>query len=134
MTIANASMAMNQNLEIVPVINKIDLPHADPERAREEIESAVAIDATDAILASAKAGIGIPRDSRGDRRPSHPSPETRTRPSARSSTTLFDSYQGAVAYLRVKDGSVRKGDRVKMMSTGSTFDVDSVGVFRPGSR
>src|SRR4051812_24018617 len=122
-TIANASMAMNQNLEIVPVINKIDLPHADIERAREEIESAVAIDATDAIPCSAKAGLGIDEILEAI---VHRIPAPGGNPSAPLRALIydshFDSYQGAVAYIRVKDGSVKKGDRIKMMATGSTFD------------
>jgi GTP-binding protein LepA len=131
-TIANASMAMNQNLEIVPVINKIDLPHADVERAKEEIESAVAIDASDAIPCSAKAGIGIDDilEAVVHRIPA-PAGEPDSPLRALIFDSHFDAYQGAVAYMRVKDGEVRKGDRIRMMSTGSTFEVDSVGVFRP---
>ncbi len=132
-TIANANMAMNQNLEIVPVINKIDLPHADVERAREEIEMAVAVDATDAIPCSAKAGIGIdeileaivakiPPPVGDDKKPLR----------ALIYDSHFDAYQGAVAYVRVRDGSVKKGDVIKMMNTGSTFVVDSTGHFGPG--
>jgi GTP-binding protein LepA len=131
-TIANASMAMNQNLEIVPVINKIDLPHADVDRAKEEIENAVAIDASDAIPCSAKAGIGIDDilEAVVNRIPP-PGGDPMAPLRALIYDSHFDSYQGAVAYLRVKDGRVRKGDRIKMMSTGSTFDVDSTGVFSP---
>jgi GTP-binding protein LepA len=131
-TIANASMAMNQNLEIIPVINKIDLPHADIDRAREEIESAVAIDASDAIPVSAKTGVGI-EDILEAIVALIPAPAGD--PNAPLRALIFDShfdaYQGAVAYVRVKDGSVRKGDKIQMMSTGSKFDVDSVGFFRP---
>jgi GTP-binding protein LepA len=131
-TIANAGMAMNQNLEIVPVINKIDLPHADAERAREEIESAVAIDATDAILASAKSGIGIDEilEAIVERIPA-PAGEPDAPLRALIYDSHFDSYQGAVAYIRVKDGTVKKGDKIKMMSTGTIFDVDSTGHFAP---
>ncbi len=131
-TIANAGMAMNHNLEIVPVINKIDLPHADVERAREEIEMAVAIDASDAIPCSAKSGIGIDDvlEAIVHRIP-HPVGKAGGPLRALIYDSHFDSYQGAIAYCRVKDGAVKKGDRIKMMSTGSTFDVDSVGVFRP---
>jgi len=131
-TIANASMAMNQNLEIVPVINKIDLPHADVERAREEIEHAVAIDASDAVLASAKTGVGIDDILEAIvKRIPHPrgNPEAPLR--ALIFDSHFDTYQGAVAYVRVIDGSVRAKEKIKMMATGSTFDVDSVGMFRP---
>ena len=131
-TIANAAMAMNQNLEIVPVINKIDLPHADVQRAREEIEHAVAIDASDAVLCSAKTGEGIDEilEAIVNRMP--PPKGVHAAPlRALIFDSHFDSYQGAVAYIRVKDGSVKPKDRIKMMSTGSTFEVDTVGVFRP---
>jgi len=131
-TIANAGMAMNQNLEIIPVINKIDLPHADVIRAREEIESAVAIDASDAILASAKSGIGIDDILEAIvHLVPHPRGDNDKPLRALIYDSHFDSYQGAVAYVRVVDGTVRAGDAIKMMSTGSTFQVDSVGVFRP---
>ncbi|MDR3691155.1 MAG: translation elongation factor 4 [Fimbriimonas sp.] len=131
-TIANASMAMNQNLEIIPVINKIDLPHADIERAKEEIESAVAIDTTDAIACSAKSGIGIDEILEAI---VHRVPSPVGDPSAPLRALIYDShfdpYQGAVAYVRVKDGSVKKGDKIHMMSTDSRFDVDSTGHFSP---
>lgn len=131
-TIANASMAMNQNLEIVPVINKIDLPHADIERAKEEIESAVAIDASEAIPCSAKAGIGIDAvlEAVVQRIPP-PAGDPDAPLRALIYDSHFDSYQGAIAYVRVKDGSIKRGDRIKMMSTGAEFEVDSVGVFKP---
>jgi GTP-binding protein LepA len=131
-TIANASMAMNQNLEIVPVINKIDLPHADIDRAKDEIESAVAIDASDAIPVSAKSGIGIDEllEAIVQRVPP-PKGESGAPLRALIYDSHFDAYQGAIAYVRCKDGSIKKGDKIKMMSTGSTFDIDSVGVFKP---
>ncbi len=131
-TIANAGMAMNQNLEIVPVINKIDLPHADVERAREEIEQTIVIPADDAVLASAKNGIGI-EDILEAICARMPSPRgTHDAPlRALIYDSHFDSYQGAVAYIRVVDGSVRPGDKIKMMSSGSTFVIDEVGVFKP---
>ncbi len=131
-TIANASMAMNQNLAIIPVVNKMDLPHADLLMAQEEIENALALDATDAIPCSAKTGLGIPDilEAIVQRIPppgGHPERPLR----ALIFDSHFDSYQGAVAYCRVRDGSVRPGDRIKMMSTGKAFQVDEVGVFRP---
>lgn len=132
-TIANASMAMNQNLEIVPVINKIDLPHADIERAREEIESAVAVDASDAIACSAKSGIGIDEilEAIVQRIPPPPgNPDAPLR--ALIYDSHFDPYQGAIAYVRVKDGRIKKSDRIMMMSTGAKFDIDSTGHFSPG--
>ncbi|MCW5936709.1 MAG: translation elongation factor 4 [Fimbriimonadaceae bacterium] len=131
-TIANASMAMNQNLEIIPLINKMDLPHADPIMAREEIENALALDATDAIPCSAKTGFGIEEilEAVVER---IPPPNGNADASLRALIfdSHFDTYQGAVAYVRVKDGCVKPGDRIKMMSTGKSFDVDEVGVFRP---
>ncbi len=131
-TIANASMAMNQNLAIIPVINKIDLPHADVERAKEEVESAVAIDCSDAIPCSAKSGIGIDEILEAI---VHRIPAPAGDPSAPLRALIYDShfdvYQGAVAYLRVKDGSVKKGDKIMMMATGSKFDIDSTGHFNP---
>ncbi|MCC6686257.1 MAG: elongation factor 4 [Fimbriimonadaceae bacterium] len=131
-TIANAGMAMNQNLEIVPVINKIDLPHADVERAKEEIEHAIVIPADDAVLASAKSGVGIEDilEAVCMRMPA-PSGEHAAPLRALIYDSHFDSYQGAVAYIRVVDGAVRPGDRIKMMSSGVTFVVDEVGVFKP---
>ncbi|MCB8931846.1 MAG: elongation factor 4 [Chthonomonadaceae bacterium] len=131
-TIANASMAMNQNLEIVPVINKIDLQHADVERAREEIEHAVAIDASDAVLASAKTGVGIDEilEAVVHRIP-HPRGDASKPLRALIFDSHFDSYQGAVAYVRVVDGSIKPNDKIKMMATGNRFEVDYVGVFRP---
>ncbi len=132
-TIANASMAMNQNLEIVPVINKIDLPHADIERAREEIENAVAIDASEAIPCSAKAGIGIDEilEAIVQKVPA-PAGDTEAPLRALIYDSHFDAYQGAIAYIRVKDGSLKKGGTIEMMATGKTFPIDSTGHFGPG--
>jgi GTP-binding protein LepA len=131
-TIANASMAMNQNLEIVPVINKIDLPHADVDRAREEIEHAIVIPADDAVLASGKSGIGI-EDILEAVVARIPAPVgDKNRPlRALIYDSHFDPYQGAVAYVRVYEGTVKPGDEIMMMSTGSKFVVDTVGVFTP---
>ncbi len=131
-TIANANMAMNQNLAIVPVINKIDLPHADVNRAKEEIEHALAISADDAILCSAKTGEGVDEvlAAVASRIP-HPTGDPQAPLRALIFDSHFDTYQGAVAYVRVVDGSLRARDRIKMMSTGEAFEVDSVGVFRP---
>lgn len=131
-TIANANMAMNQNLEIVPVINKIDLPHADIDRAKEEIEMAVAVDASDAILCSAKAGIGIDEvlEAIVHRIPAPAGDETKPL-RALIYDSHFDAYQGAVAYIRVMDGKIKKGDRIQMMASGKDYVVDSTGHFSP---
>lgn len=131
-TIANANMAMNQNLEIIPVVNKMDLPHADLNRAKEEIENALMIIADDAIPCSAKSGLGIEDilEAVVERiPPPKGDPDAPLR--ALIFDSHFDSYQGAVAYVRVVDGSVKPGDKIRMMSTGKTFEVDDVGVFRP---
>ncbi len=131
-TIANAGMAMNQNLEIIPCINKIDLPHADIEMAKEEIENALMIDASEAIPCSGKSGFGIEDILEAVVQhvpPPSGDPEKPLR--ALIFDSHFDSYQGAVAYVRVVDGSVKPGDKIKMMSTGKVFEVDEVGVFRP---
>lgn len=131
-TIANANLAMTQNLEIIPVVNKIDLPHADLDMAREEIENALMIDASDAIPCSAKSGIGIEDILEAVvQRVPPPSGQPDAPLRALIFDSHFDSYQGAVAYCRIVDGSVQPGDKIKMMSTGKTFDVDEVGVFRP---
>ncbi len=131
-TIANANMAMNQNLEIIPVVNKMDLPHADLDMAKEEIENALAIDASEAIPCSAKSGMGIEDILEAIVAripPPSGAPEKPLR--ALIFDSHFDSYQGAVAYCRVVDGTVKPGDKIQMMSTGKQFVVDQVGVFRP---
>lgn len=131
-TLANVYLALDNNLEIIPVINKIDLPSADPERVRGEIEEVIGLDASDAILASAKAGIGIEEileqvvelvpAPQGD--PDAPF-------KALIFDSLFDAYRGVVAYIRVVEGSIKVGDKIKMMSTGKEFDVTELGVFNP---
>lgn len=131
-TIANASMAMNQNLAIIPVVNKMDLPHADLEMAKDEIENALMIDASEAIPCSAKSGMGITDilEAVVERIPP-PTGDPDAPLRALIFDSHFDTYQGAVAYVRVVDGEVKPGDKIRMMSTGKTFDVDEVGVFRP---
>jgi len=131
-TLANYQMALNQGLEIVPVINKIDLPAADPERVVREIEEVLALPADDAVLVSAKMNLGIdelmeaivriippPRGRRGD--PLR----------ALVFDSRYDQYRGVVPFFRVVDGEVRKGTVIRMMSTGKTYEVDEVGIFKP---
>ncbi len=138
-TIANAALAMNQGLEIVPVINKIDLPHADVQRAKEEIEQALAIDASDAIVLSAKTGEGVPAllEAIVERIPP-PTKRKETMPLSERNPlralifdSHFDPYRGVVAYIRVFDGEVKPGDAIRMMSTGMDYKVDEVGYFSP---
>ena len=131
-TIANASMAMNQGLEIIPLVNKMDLPHADLRMAKEEIENTLALDAADAIPCSAKTGMGIEDILEAV---VHRIPPPKGNPDAPLRALIFDShfdsYQGAVAYCRVRDGRVVPGDKIRMMATGKSFQVDYVGLFRP---
>ena len=131
-TLANANLAMNNNLEIIPVINKIDLPAADPDRVAEEIEAVLAIDATDAIRASAKEGIGVHEILEAVVRNVPPPVGDPDKPlRALVFDSHYDGYLGVVAYLRVVDGSVKAGDQVRFLATGKVFTVDEVGVFTP---
>ena len=123
-TLANVYLALDNNLEIIPVINKIDLPSADPERVRHEIEEVIGLDASDAVLASAKAGIGI-EDILEQVVELVPAPQGDPDAPLKALIfdSLFDAYRGVVAYIRVVEGSVKVGDKIKMMSTGKEFDV-----------
>jgi GTP-binding protein LepA len=131
-TLANVNLAMANDLTIVPVINKIDLPAADPDRVRREIEDVLAIEASEAILASAKEGIGTAEvlEAVVSRIPP-PSGDLDAPLRALIFDAHFDTFLGTVAYIRVVDGRVSRGMRIKMMSTGKTYEVTSVGVFRP---
>lgn len=133
-TLANVYLALDNNLEIMPVINKIDLPSADPERVRNEIEEVIGLDASEAVLASAKAGIGI-EDILEQVVKTVPAPTGD--PDAPLKALIFDSlydpYRGVVIYIRIVDGTVKVGDKIKMMATGKEFEVTEVGVFTPKS-
>ena len=131
-TIANTNLAYNQGLTIVPVINKIDLPAADPERVKEEMEHALLIDPAEVILASAKEGIGIEEilEAVVQRIPP-PSGDPNAPLRALVYDSHYDPYVGVVAYVRVVDGSVKPGDRIRFMSTGKEFEVAQVGYFTP---
>ncbi|MRX71324.1 elongation factor 4 [Bacillus lacus] len=133
-TLANVYLALDNDLEIVPVINKIDLPSADPERVRQEIEDVIGLDASEAVLASAKAGIGI-EDILEQVVEKVPAPQGD--PDAPLKALIFDSlydaYRGVVAYIRVVEGSVKLGQKIKMMATGKEFEVTEIGVFTPKS-
>lgn len=131
-TLANANLAMNSKLEIIPVINKIDLPAADPDRVAEEIENLLAIDATEAIRASAKEGIGIIDILESVVRNIPPPKGEADKPlRALIFDSHYDGYLGVVAYIRVVDGCVKAGDKVRFIATGKEFTVDEVGVFTP---
>jgi GTP-binding protein LepA len=132
-TVANVHMALDHNLEILPVINKIDLPSAEPERVRADIEEVIGIDASHAVLASAKEGIGTEAILEGIVQ-YFPSPKGDPSGPLRALIvdSWFDPYHGAVVMTRVFDGSVQKGTKIRMMSSGNAFEVLRLGVFAPG--
>src|SRR5690349_18997687 len=134
-TVANCYTALDLGVEVVPVLNKMDLPQADPERAKLEIEDVIGIDASAAIPCSAKTGMGIDDileaivaripEPRGN-------PEAPTR--AMIIDSWFDSYVGVVMLVRVVDGRLAKGDRIKLMATDAQYDADQLGVFTPSNQ
>jgi len=131
-TLANVYLALDNNLEILPVINKIDLPSADPDRVKREIEDVIGLDASEAVLASAKAGIGI-KEILEQIVTKVPAPQGD--PDAPLKALIFDShydsYKGVVVYVRVVDGSIRAGKKIRFMATGAEFEVIEVGTFKP---
>jgi len=131
-TLANVYLAINHDLEIIPVINKIDLPSADPERVKHEIETLVGIDASEAILCSAKEGKGIPEILAAiiERVPP-PKLEYGKPLKAMVFDSYFDSYMGIITYFRVMEGQIRKGDKIRFMANSKTYDVTELGVMRP---
>ncbi|MEH7414071.1 translation elongation factor 4 [Neobacillus drentensis] len=131
-TLANVYLALDNDLEILPVINKIDLPSAEPERVRAEIEEVIGLDASEAVLASAKAGIGIEEilEQVVEKVPA-PTGDPEAPLKALIFDSLYDAYRGVVAYIRVVEGTVKVGDKIKMMATGAEFEVNEVGVFTP---
>ncbi|OIQ12048.1 Elongation factor 4 [Moorella thermoacetica] len=134
-TLANVYLALEHNLEIIPVINKIDLPSAEPERVRREIEDVIGLDASEAILASAKTGVGTEEILEAIiRRVPPPKGDVEAPLQALIFDSIFDSYRGAIPYFRVVQGRVRKGDRIRFMATGAEFEVNEVGVFTPAPR
>lgn len=131
-TVANAYLAMEHNLEMVPIINKIDLPAAEPERIREQIEDIIGIDSSEAILASAKAGIGTKEILEAIvKKIPPPGGDVNNPLKALLFDSWFDNYQGVIVLVRVFDGVVKKGTRVMLMSTGKEFEVSEVGIFVP---
>jgi GTP-binding protein LepA len=131
-TLANSYLAINNNLDILPVINKVDLPSADPERVREQIENVIGLDAHNAVLASAKAGIGV--DEILERIVSD-IPAPKGNPDGPLRALLFDSwydpYRGVVCLLRIIDGQVKRGQRIRFMSTGREYEITEMGIFTP---
>jgi len=131
-TLANVYQAIDADHEIVPVLNKVDLPAADCDRVAEQIEDVIGIDASDAVRISAKTGLGIPEvlEAIVTRLPA-PEGDRDAPLKAMLVDSYYDAYLGVVVIIRVIDGVIRKGDKIKMMRTGGTYPVDRLGVFRP---
>ncbi|BBI34760.1 translation elongation factor 4 [Cohnella abietis] len=131
-TLANVYLALENNLEIVPVINKIDLPSADPERVKKEVEDVIGLDTSDSVLASAKNGIGI-KEILEQVVKKIPAPQgDRNKPlKALIFDSHYDPYKGVICYIRIIDGTIKAGTRMKFMATGANFDVVEVGTFMP---
>ena len=131
-TLSNVYLALEHDLEIVPVINKIDLPSADVERVRAEIEEAIGLDASDAVKCSAKTGEGVDEILEAIVKKIPPPEGDETKPlQALIFDSYFDSYKGAVAHVRIFDGKVRKGDKLKLLATGKEFEATEIGIFAP---
>ncbi|GEK33306.1 translation elongation factor 4 [Kurthia sibirica] len=131
-TLANVYLALDNDLEILPVINKIDLPSADPERVRQEVEDVIGLDASEAVLASAKAGIGIEEilEQIVEKVPA-PTGDIDAPLQALIFDSVYDSYRGVIISIRIAQGTVKPGDKIKMMATGAEFEVLEVGVHTP---
>ena len=131
-TLANVYLALEHDLEIIPVINKIDLPSADPDRVKHEIEDIIGLDASDAVLCSAKSGIGIP-DILEAIVHKVPAPADKSDQPTRALIfdSRFDAYKGAIAYVRVQEGSIKMKDTIRMMHDKKDFDVTELGIFTP---
>ncbi len=131
-TLANVYLALDHDLEIIPVLNKIDLPGAEPERVRAEIEEVVGLDCSGAILASAKEGIGVPEILEAIVKLVPPPADTVNEPlRALIFDSYYDAYRGVIVYFRVMDGKVKKGDRVRLMASGKEYVIDEVGILAP---
>ncbi|MGX9481484.1 translation elongation factor 4 [Veillonella sp. Ser01] len=131
-TLANVYLALEHDLEIIPVINKIDLPSADPDRVKHEIEDIIGLDASEAVLCSAKSGIGIPDILEAIVNKVPAPPDKSDQPTrALIFDSRFDSYKGAIAYVRVKEGTIKTKDTIRMMHDKKDFDVTELGIFTP---
>ncbi|CAD6506911.1 translation elongation factor 4 [Candidatus Profftia tarda] len=131
-TVANCYLATEMNLKVIPVLNKIDLPSSDPKRSAQEIEDIVGINAIDAVLCSAKTGVGITEVlERLVRDIPHPYGDPEGPLQALIIDSWFDNYLGVVSLVRIKNGELRKGEKVKVMSTGQVYNADRLGIFTP---
>ena len=134
-TLANVYLALENDLEIIPVLNKIDLPGADPDRISEEIEAIIGLDCTGAIPCSAKSGLGVPEILQAvvDRVP--PPPDRVQEPlRALIFDSYYDPYRGVIVYFRVISGSISTKDKVLLMASKKTYELDEVGVMAPDQR
>ena len=131
-TLANAYLAINNDLDIIPVVNKIDLPTARPDEAKRQIEEVIGIPADDALLVSAKMGIGIPAvlEAIVNRIPA-PVGETQAPLKALVLDSVYDNYRGVIMYTRIFDGSVKPGEKIRLMETRRSYEVEEVGIFTP---
>lgn len=131
-TLANVYLALDNDLEILPIINKIDLPSADPEKVRGEIEDVIGLDASEAVLCSAKAGIGIEDilEQVAEKVPA-PAGDPEAPLKALIFDSFYDAYRGVIVYIRVVEGTIKPGDKIRMMATGAEFEVIEVGVHTP---
>ena len=131
-TLANVYLALEHDLEIIPVINKIDLPSADPDRVKKEIEDIIGLDGSEAVLCSAKSGIGIPDILEAIVNKVPAPPDKSDQPTrALIFDSRFDSYKGAIAYVRVKEGTIKAKDTIRMMHDKKDFDVTELAIFTP---
>lgn len=131
-TLANVYLALEHDLEIIPVLNKIDLPSAEPDKIKKQIEEAIGLDASNAIMCSAKSGIGIEDILKAIVERVPPAKEEKEKPlKALIFDSYFDSYQGIIPYFRVVEGQIKKGDKIRFMANESTFDVTELGVMKP---
>src|ERR1700709_1054710 len=131
-TLANGYQALDNNHEVVPVLNKVDLPAAEPEAIRKQIEDVIGLDATDAIMISAKTGLGVPDvlEAIVTRLPP-PKGDRNATVKALLVDSWYDAYLGVVVLVRIVDGTLKKGQRIRMMGTNAAYDVDRTGVFTP---
>ncbi|PZO14283.1 MAG: elongation factor 4 [Leptolyngbya foveolarum] len=131
-TLANVYLALDNDLEIIPVLNKVDLPGADPERVRKEIEEVIGLDCSGAIMASAKQGIGITEILESIVYLVPPPEDKNDQPvRALIFDSYYDSYRGVIIYFRITDGTIGKGDRIRLMASGQEYDIDELGVLAP---
>ena len=131
-TLANVYQALDNSHEIVPVLNKVDLPAAEPEQVKQQIEDVIGIDASNAVMISAKTGLGIPKCwKRSSTRLPPPKGDRDAPLKALLVDSWYDAYLGVVVLVRIIDGVLKKGQRIRMMGTNAAYEVDRVGVFKP---